>query len=46
MKYIVCQVKHTQLNIKDLLKGWQTTAGFIGKWFKKPPLVNINVHLS
>ena len=37
--------KHTQVNITNLLNGWQATAGFIGKWFKKASLVNKTVNL-
>ena len=42
LKYIV--QKHNQMNIPNLLNGWQATAGFIGKWFKKAFFVNKNVH--
>ena len=42
LKYIV--QKHNQINIPNLLNGWQATAGFIGKWFKKAFFVNKNVH--
>ena len=30
----------TKVNILNLLRGWQTTAGFKGQWFKKASLVN------
>ena len=42
LKYIA--QKHNQMNIPNLLNGWQATAGFIGKWFKKAFFVNKNVH--
>ena len=43
LKHIV--LKPTQVNIPNLLNGWQATAGFIGKWSKKASLVNKNVYL-
>ena len=32
--------KHTPVNLKNLLNGWQAIVGFIGKWFKKASVVN------
>ena len=43
MEYIVCET--IKVNISKLPRGLQTARTFIEQWFKKPPLVNKNLHL-